>query len=41
MLNRKTNHSGFATAVGVGLVGSLVLVVTVLVEAVLRMESYL
>jgi len=41
MLNRKTNFSAFPAAVGAGLIGSLVLMVTVLVEAVLRMETYL
>ena len=38
---RNIRIPSFATAVGAGLIGSLALVVTVLVEAVLRSQSFL
>ena len=41
MFSRKIQTPSFSTAVGVALVGSLALVVTVLVEAVLGMQSFL
>ena len=41
MFSRKIPHLSFSTAVGVALIGSLALTVTVLVEAVLGMQSFL
>jgi hypothetical protein len=41
MLNRKSHTTSFATAVAAALIGSVALVVTVLIEAVLGMQSYL
>jgi hypothetical protein len=41
MLNRKSQSFRFPAAVAVALIGSLGLVATVLVEAVVGMQSYL
>jgi hypothetical protein len=41
MSNRKIRVLSFSIAVGVGLIGSLALVITILVEAVLRSQSFL
>jgi hypothetical protein len=41
MFNRKLNAPSFATAIAAALIGSVALVVTVLIEAVLGMQSYL
>jgi hypothetical protein len=41
MSNRKIRVPSFSTAIGAGLIGSLALVITVLVEAVLRSQSFL
>jgi hypothetical protein len=41
MFNRKLQTPSFTTAVAAALIGSMALVVTVLVEAVLGMQSYL
>jgi hypothetical protein len=41
MFNRKLQLPSFQTAVAAALIGSLALMVTVLVEAVLGMQSYI
>jgi hypothetical protein len=41
MFNKKLHTPSFNTAVAAALVGSVALVVTVLIEAVLGMQSYL
>ena len=41
MFSRKIPLPSFSTAVGVALIGSLALMVTVLVDAVLGMQSFL
>ena len=38
---RKIRTPSFATAIGAGLIGSLALTITVLVEAVLHSQSFL